>query len=955
MPSKSRLAEVIALSLLGSAVLSTSAVAAEDTAANNDKQTYERIEVTGSRIARENAYAPTPVTMVTGEELLGSGVTNIGEALNQLPALGSTMSLASSGGSSIGTAGLNLLDLRNLGTSRTLVLVNGKRHVSSQKGTSAVDVNTIPSAWIERVEIITGGASAIYGADAVTGVVNFILKKNITGLDINASIGTADDTDFSKKRFSISYGQDIDGGRGNVAFSAEYSGQNDLGAMDRDATKTSYANMLNNAPGRVDDNNPNNPDFIRTANSGYYTIANDGRFNLDGWKRFNPDGSFSNVNLGSNNYSNYCTDCESINMNQFNELQPKFDRYNLNFKTNYDITTEDSIYFEAKYSRTEATNKGQPAFFFSLKENPIENNYISIDNAFLDPALRQMMSDNDMTSLKVNRFMTDMGVRIEEDTRETQRYVLGAKGLVGEDWDYDVYAIYGQTDLERTNQNNLIYQNYQYALDSVRDADGNAVCRSATARAEGCTPINIFGFGSPSQAAIDYVNVDLTGTTTIKQTVLSGSLANSALVELPAGFVGFSAGVEYRKEQSETKEPDFDRKTFFNAMGDDAGSFNVKEVFAELSIPLLSDLPLIRQLDLDLAGRYADYSTIGDATTWKVGLSWEMNEEFRLRSTYARAIRAPNISELYRGESQNFFNIDDSCRLVNLDKLDNSTTRRSNCAALGVPADFDNNYDAGSIEGVSGGNRELHAEKSTSYTLGAVYQPSFIDNLTLTVDYWNITIDDAISSIDAQDILDKCLDSETGINNQYCALISRNPDNHQINNIVVQSMNLAKLEASGVDFDVRYSFDLLGGELTSGLIATKLIRNREYSFQNDPSSYEDFAGTAGLPDWQSNLNLTYSRDNWEATWRTRYLQKVDLYSAQSLARDANPSNVMNYGTYVISEMAIGYKFDNGLGLKFGVDNVFDKSLPFGTIGTSASSAMYDNVGRYFYTSASFSF
>ncbi|MCH1923584.1 TonB-dependent receptor [Shewanella sp. C32] len=953
MPSKSRLAEVIALSLLGSAVLSTSAVAAEDAAANNDKQTYERIEVTGSRIARENAYAPTPVTMVTGEELLGSGVTNIGEALNQLPALGSTMSLASSGGSSIGTAGLNLLDLRNLGTSRTLVLVNGKRHVSSQKGTSAVDVNTIPSAWIERVEIITGGASAIYGADAVTGVVNFILKKNITGLDINASIGTADDSDFRKKRFSISYGQDIDGGRGNVAFAAEYSGQNALGAMDRDATKTSYANMANNAEGRVDDNDPSNPDMIRTPNSGYYTMGNDGRFQLsdsDYWKRFNRDGSFSRVDLGSNQYSNFCTDCDSINIKQFNELQPKFDRYNLNFKTNYDITTEDSVYFEAKYSRTEASNSGQPAYFFG---NP--KNTVSIDNAFVTPELRDLMQSQNVDSFVVNRFMTDAGVRIEDDTRETQRYVLGVKGLIGEDWDYDIYAVYGQTDLERTNKNNLIYQNYQYALDSVRDADGNAVCRSATARAEGCTPINIFGFGAPSRAAIDYINVDLTGTSTIKQTVLSGSVANSSLFELPAGFVGFSAGVEYRKEQSETKEPDYDKKTFFNALGNDVGSFNVKEVFAELSVPLLSDLPLIRQLDLDLAGRYADYSTIGDATTWKAGLSWEINDELRMRSTYARAIRAPNISELYGAASQDFFQVKDSCRLDRLNELDNSSTRAANCAALGVPADFNSAYDSSTLEGVSSGNRDLNPEKSKSFTLGLVYQPSFIDNLALTVDYWDITIDDAISSIDAQDILDKCLDSETGINNQYCALISRNPDNHQINNIVVQSMNLAKLEASGVDFDVRYSFDLLGGELTSGLIATKLIRNRQYSFQNDPSSYEDFAGTAGLPDWQSNLSLKYDRDNWEATWRTRYMQKVDLYSAQSLARNANPSNVMDYGTYVISEMAIGYKFDNGLGLKFGVDNVFDKSLPFGTIGTSASSAMYDNVGRYFYTSASFSF
>jgi outer membrane cobalamin receptor len=376
---------------LGSAAISISVQAAENDKKDADSQKYERIEVTGSRIARENAYAPTPVTMVTGEELLGTGVTNIGEALNQLPALGSTYSLASSGGSSIGTAGLNLLDLRNLGASRTLVLVNGKRHVSSQPGTAAVDVNTIPSAWIDKVEIITGGASAIYGADAVTGVVNFILKKDITGLDVNASIGTADDSGFSKKRVSFSYGTDIDNGRGNIAFAAEYSGQNNLWAFDRDQTKTSYASMENKTPGgkRVDDNNPNNPDYIYTANSGYYKIANDGRFNLDGWKKFNPD--------GSNQYNAYCTDCDSINLHQFDELQPKFNRYNVNFKSNYDVTADDSIYFEAKYSRTEATNNFQPAFFYGDPTNTVHS-----DNAFMDPELKQLMADNNTNDLIIN-------------------------------------------------------------------------------------------------------------------------------------------------------------------------------------------------------------------------------------------------------------------------------------------------------------------------------------------------------------------------------------------------------------------------------------------------------------------------------------------------------------------------------------------------------------------------
>ncbi|MFQ6371483.1 TonB-dependent receptor domain-containing protein [Shewanella sp. YIC-542] len=948
MPTKTKLAEWVALSLIGGAVISIPAQAA-DTEKDADTQNYEHIQVTGSHIVRESAYAPTPVTVVTGEELLGTGVTNIGEALNQLPALGSTYSLANSGGSSIGTAGLNILDLRNLGTSRTLVLVNGKRHVSSEAGTAAVDVNTIPSAWVDKVEIITGGASAIYGADAVTGVVNFILKKNINGLEFNASIGSADDTDFSKKRASFSYGTDIDNGRGNIAFSAEYSGQNSLHAMDREQTSGSYASMKNNAVGRVDDNNPNNPDKIYTPNSGYYAIANDGRFQLgDVWKKINADGTISDVNLGSNVYNYYCTDCDSINLNQFDELQPKFERYNVNFKGNYDVTADDSVYFEAKYVRSDATNNSQPAFFFF---NP--KNTVSIDNAFMDPMLKQMMQDEGVTSLTINRFMTDTGLRVENDTRETQRYVLGMEGTVATDWNYDVYAVYGQTDLTRENQNNLIYDNYINALDAIKDADGNIVCRSEDARSEGCAPINIFGYGAPSQSAINYINVDLTGTSVIKQTVLGGNITNSGIYELPAGYVGFSTGVEYRKEESAIHEPDYPKETFFNSLGEDKGSFNVKEVYAELSIPLLADLPLIRQLDLDVAARYADYSSIGSATTWKTGLNWEVSDELRMRTTYSRAIRAPNISELYGAASQTYFGISDSCKLENLNQLADSATRRKNCADLGIPADFDSDYDGAYVEGLQSGNHDLAPEKSTSYTLGAVFQPNAVSGLSISVDYWNISIDDAISSIGAQDIIDKCLDSETGIDNQYCQLITRDSSSHEITLIQRHSLNLAKLEASGVDLDLGYEMDLGKGTLFTSLIATKQIRNRKYSFQDDPSQYEDYVGVVGTPEWEANIDLKYSLDNWQANWRTRVIDSVSLYTPQEIDRNANPNTLMSYATYAISDMSVGYKFDNGLGLKVGVDNVFDRDLPFGTSGTGSGSAMYDNVGRYYFATISF--
>ncbi|PKG59194.1 TonB-dependent receptor [Shewanella sp. GutDb-MelDb] len=961
MQVNSRLARAVKLALVSctaTAAISSPLVSAADGLDKDDN--LERIAVTGSRIIREGAIAPTPVTVITGEDLLSTGVTNIGEALNQLPALANTYSLANSG-RFIGTSGLNLLDLRNMGTSRTLVLVDGKRHVSSSAGTSSVDINTIPSVWIDRVEVITGGASAIYGADAVTGVVNFILKQDVEGLDVSATIGEAGDNPLSKERVALSYGTNFDEDRGNIAFAVEYSGQSDLKAFDREQTSVSFASLKNiNRPvdpdGKfVDSNNPSDPDRIFTPNAGHYTISNAGTFNLGGWKSFNPDGSIRDVYRGTNIDGIRCADCDVTNLNEFVELQPEFKRYNINLKTNYDINDNMNVYFQAKYVNSKSTDVGQPAFYFG---DPANN--VSIDNAFINPELVALMKANKdsdgnpapLSTINIRRFMTDLGKRVEDDTRETQRYVLGLKGIAFEDWDYDMYAVYGQTDLKRVNKNNLVKANYKNSLDSILE-NGVAVCRDEDARAAGCVPVDIFGNGRPSNEAINYINTVSTGTSVIKQTVFGGSISNSGLFELPAGYVGFSTGVEYRKEESEIFEPDNAEGTFFNVLGEDKGEFDVSEVFAELNVPLLSDLPLIHQLDMELAVRFADYSTIGNATTWKAGLSWEVTDELRMRSTYSEAIRAPNISELFGAASQTFFNVDDSCRTKNLNELENPETRIANCAALGVPSDFNSDYDSKTLEGLSGGNEQLKAEESKSYTVGFVYQPDYVEGLSITTDYWDIKIDNAISSVGSQDIIDRCVDSKSGVGNEYCALITRDPGSYEITLIKQFSLNIAALETAGIDFDIGYNFEAFSGDVSTNLIATHLLKRKDFSFQDEPNTFEELAGVLGNPEWQANWTLKYSIDGWGVNWRTRFVEGVNLYTDKDLDLNANPNSNLSYDDYFISDASIAYNFDSGISLKFGVDNLFDKDLPYGTTGTGAGSAAYDNVGRFFYTTASF--
>jgi len=543
------IATAVRLALAGSVALTSANVLAQDSATSGAD--VEKIQVTGSRISRQGAIAPSPVTAISGESLLNSGAMNIGEVLNELPSLANTFSLGNSG-QFIGTAGLNILDLRGMGTDRTLVLVDGKRHVSSSAGTAAVDTNTIPTSWIERVEIVTGGASAVYGADAVTGVVNFILKKNIEGFDISATQGFAQENGYKNDKYQASYGFNFDNDRGNIAFAAEYSSQESLDALDNPWTATSYRNMsFESIMGyeRSEDQLDSTayPDDIYTANAGYYVLNNAGVFG-DGTKTFNADGSLKDIYIGEQVDGVFCANCDFFNLGQFTQLQPEFDRTNVNVKGNYTLNDDTTVYAQAKYARTRAISMGQPAFFFYSDETTISRN-----NAFLDDSVAEYMDANDLDSIVLNRMMTDLGRRTEADERETYRYVLGVEGYINDEWNYEAFVNYGKTELERENRNNLILQNFYNAIDAIEDDNGNIVCASGSA--DGCVPLNIMGYGQPSQEAIDYVNTTSVGNSTIEQYNAGATIANSGIYELPAGYVGFAAGVEYRKEKSEIEEP----------------------------------------------------------------------------------------------------------------------------------------------------------------------------------------------------------------------------------------------------------------------------------------------------------------------------------------------------------------------------------------------------------------
>ncbi|WP_199611147.1 TonB-dependent receptor plug domain-containing protein [Flocculibacter collagenilyticus] len=941
--------------LVWSAVVSTlsltsaSALAQENT--NNNEETVEKIEVTGSRILREGAIAPSPVTVISGEDLLKTGAISIGEALNDLPALANTFSLANAG-NSIGTAGLNLLDLRGMGTDRTLVLVDGKRHVSSSPGTGSVDTNTIPTAWVERVEIITGGASAVYGADAVTGVVNFVLKKDIEGLTFNATKSYAEEGPYDNDKVTISFGQNFDNDRGNFGLSVSHYRQDGMNAADREQTRTPTASGLSNpADGDTDGIHDGIPDRLWLKDAAWYDDSTAGNFytydaNGAHWYIFNPDGSVRQQQLGTTyNWGRCSGECDMLDLNKYTELQPTFKTLNINAKANYDITDEINLYGEAKFVRTKADSIGQPSFFEYGSGFTIQR-----DNAFIHESLATLMDNEGLDSINLHRFMEDVGRRAEVNVRETKRFVVGVDGSIGDDWNFDIYGVHGETTREQTNRANVITERLRQSVDAVVLDDGSIGCRSEAARADGCIPTTLFGANNVDQLAADWFSTTSISNSKVQQTVFAANFNNSALFDVPAGPVGFATGVEYRKEKSDDIPDPFAATgaTFFTALQEEHGEFDVKEAFAEMSVPVISDVFLIQDLTFDAALRFADYSTIGSATSWKVGADWAVNDQLRFRATASEAIRAPNISELFGPLQQSFGQVNDPCQ----EGRPQDPVTIANCAALGIPTDFQALATVASIELEVGGNPDLKEEESTSFTFGLVYQPEFIENFVVTVDYWSIEIEDAIDQVDEQDILDKCVQSVGGIDNQFCALVTRDAD-HEIRLVRTITQNVAKQKAQGIDFEVGYDFDTLGGAWSTQFIATYLKTRKEFPFQIEPTQFIENAGTTGEAEWQANLLVGYTRDKWSANWRTRYLEDVSRFTPQELELNPDRSNIMGYPSYVISDIRAGYSFENGVTIEFGIDNVFDKDLPNFTTGTGVGTASYDNIGRLYYTSLTY--
>ncbi len=985
------------------------------------------IVVTGSRIQRPNQESTSPIVSLSLSEIQSTGEVNLGDALNDLPSLRSTFSQSNST-RFIGTAGLNLLDLRGLGTNRTLVLVNGRRHITSQPGVpTSVDINTIPNALIERIDITTGGNSAIYGADAVAGVVNFVLRRDFEGIEGNVQAGVTDKGERGTLFASLTAGTNFGDGRGNIAVSGEYSLAKALYNTDRDEITGAFSgrNQLQLVENTIGEPAGGNgvPDrvFLRrirnnnVSEGGLFTASCPGLpaagsadpvpFSCTG--ELGPTGNalgqtfvfLPNGNLVVNPVDADLRTVGSGNgvgglgstLNLTGQLAPELERKAINLLASYEFSPAFRPFIEAKYIRIDAIQEGQPTFFF---------NSFSIDNPFLTSQARNTLQQAGVTTgFSAFRFNVDFGGRGEDHTREIYRAVVGVDGEFGGNFNYEVALNYGRLETFYETAGNVLVAEYFNSRNAVRNSAGNIVCginadADPTNNDPACVPVNLFGSGAPSQAALDYFVIDSTREQKAEQYQVTAFVGGdtSGFFELPGGPIQFAVGGEYREETAYSAFDEVTRSgaTFLNAIPVfDPENLKVYEAYGEIRIPILADIPGFQELTAEGAFRISDYNlgTTGTVETYNAGLSWQPIDSLRLRGSYARSVRAPTQSDLLSEPSQTFLNgLVDPCdqRFIN-----DNPNRAANCAADGVPttvvvngvSEPFTNIPASGIRGLNGSNPLLNAEVSDSYTIGAVFEPTFVPGMSLSIDYYNIEIENVIFTLNAQTIIDQCYDAPGGIDNQFCSSIFRRPDgtfqgqaNRQLGGTTIDlpvgpndrsfisgPFNFARQKTSGIDFDLNYNRDFGPVALSFRGLLSYVIERDNFTDIDQPDFIDQQLLELGDPEFSGSIVLGLDFGVPRLTYNMRYIGEQFVNSFETFnglqGRDAeNPdySFPSEYPETFYHSLRLDLELEEGYSFYLGVDNILNTLPPLGLDGTTFGSGQYDNIGRFFYAGARFS-
>ena len=915
---------------------------AQDQSSNTDNQNaedVERIEVTGSRIKRIGELAPTPVTVISGDSLIDAGVNNVADLLNDLPSSSVGISPETSN-NTIFASGLNNTDLRGLGSERTLVLVNGRRFIGGSPGSSAVDLNNIPTAMIERIEITTGGASAVYGSDAVAGVVNIITKKSFDGIELDVSTSQPTQSGGEDEFASFTFGSEE--GKATFITNLSWARQKQIKGSDRDWYVNGPVTIAN--PDNVDNTDgiparvvyayaPQSLRFYsRTVDffgpTGHYTFSDDGQLRPFEEGEVLPAGP-----PGTTNTNYYIGEGDGYSFIENGYLRTPLDRVNFSTIVNYDINRDHTLTMEVNWANSQAYGESSPAFFGGLP--------IYADNPFLPQEAQDEI--NTAGGVVGGYYLAqDFGNRQYSQDRTTSRIAIGLEGSLTDTWFYNAYATVGEVQADTRWYGEMFEQRFYDAIDAV-EVDGEIVCRDEIARANGCLPLNIFGRNQYSQEAYDYVATDAIREAEIGQTVF-GATVTGDMFMLPAGPIAAAFSAEYREERSETlPDPAMRAGLLFNNQSQPlSGEFDVSEASAEFSIPLLADMEYVQSLTLETAYRYMDYSTSGTDDAWKIGLNYALNDDFRVRLNRSKSVRAPNISELYAPPGQTFRSLSDPCSQSNIDNANPKYQDNiiANCRAQGIPEGFEpsDEWKGVTQPGFIVGNEDLVNEVAKDITVGVVWTPSFVEDLSITVDYWSFEMENMIQYFSGPQVVQYCYQAST-LDNAFCPLIERDPNNFEIVNYFEKPVNSASSETTGVDIEAAYGFDTEFGAFNFRLISTYLDK-RQFNSTGFEEDLQVLTGEQSRPRWKGRFITDYKIGDFSAVLIGNYRH------ATVADRDWDPE-VNNYNdipSYTTWGLTARYDITSGLQVRAGIQNMFDR-IPPQTPFAYDQGAYYDLRGR----------
>ncbi len=991
VPAVARLSRSIRMVLALGAVSMALPALAQDAPAADAAHTLDTVQVTGSRIQRQSTNTDTaqPIGVIDGEVFLERGFTNAAEAVNQLPqVIGSLTDAGDQEGSQTGKQFINLF---NLGSERTLTLVNGRRFVGSNaagggQGGNQVDLNNIPASLIDRIEVVQATGSAVYGSDAVAGVVNIILKTRFEGMELDAQTGLSERGDYERHAFSLTGGTEFADGRGSVVMNLDWSKSGALVATDRRWTSRGFTFAPNPANtsdsdgipasiGREDHRMSEHPEggtlYIAPAPLAQF------RLNIGGGPvRFDGAGQLVPYDVGDYIQPAYAFGGDGLKISEFTAVRTPVERHVLTALGHYDLTDRLRLSAEvmgAEMSAFEPINQG--AYNSALlTTQPNGALRFSTDNPFLGDQARDLLTANGVSSFWLSRFHTDIlpGSGVGSQSK-TQRGVLALDGnfeAAGRYFHWNAAANFGRNE-GSFNSFGILQQNWLEAVDAVRDDSGNIVCRVAlTDPGTGCAPLNLFGIGQASQAARDYVTGVFGASYETRQNNYQANIGGE-LFELPAGPLNVVAGWEYRKEFSdyrpyETSARGLGRSAPVSAM---RGEYDTNEFYGEVLVPVFGggvELGPITALEFDASYRTVDNSLAGDNEAMSAGMRLTFFDDVTLRGTWNKTFRAPSLYELFLPRSMLTGTGVDPCDARYINTGANAALRASNCrselAALGLDPNAPLNSLITNVptEMYTGGNPDLNNELAESWTAGVVYEPSAVPGLSLVVDYVDMKIKDAISYFDAASTMQACYDQP--LPNPYCGNFQRGPDGQ----IVQGSMQVGYTNAGYVDFgatsfaaNYRLPIGARFGTLDLGLNVMKM-RKLLVSVSGLGFDEYDAVGTGLLssslvgptPEYQARFNARWERGPLTVNWNTQWYDGIVYDHSYTV----ETRDILGVPSTIKHDASVQYAFTDRLTFRFIVNNVFDREPPINiAVGSGAYNDLSDVIGRYYFAGLNYRF